>query len=161
MKYLTIIGLMLLAGCSQGVPVHIGKSQSQYIGVWQFLRTEQTQTSLDVRDMLLVIRPDGTAVYRKCFLSETTGASGDSSSSSSRVYVSLPNAIITGLTSDKITLEQKLWVFHFHYHLAITKAPYREDGQWYVAVDNTVLRKLEGTDLDTTGWTCPNPTNGG
>lgn len=159
MRYFTIIGLMLLAGCSQGVPVHIGKSQSQYIGVWQFLRTERTNTTLDVRDMLLVIRPDSTMVYRKCFLSESKGASGGSSSSSSRVYVSLPNAVLTGLTTDEMTFEQKLWIFHFHYHLTITKAPYRADGQWYVSLDNTVLRKLQGEDLATTNWTCPDTTD--
>lgn len=159
MKYPTLIGLMFLAGCSQGVPVHIGKSKSQYVGVWQFLRTERTNTTLDVRNMLLVIRPDSTAVYRKCFVSETKGADGDSSSSSSRVYVSLPNAILTELASDRMTLEQKLWVFHFHYHLTITKAPYRKDGHWYVALDNTVLRKVEGTDAGArTSWTCPKTT---
>lgn len=158
MKYFTLIGLLLLAGCSQGVPVHIGKSQSQYVGAWQFLHYASTKNTLDIKDVLLVIRPDSTAVYRKCVLSESKGASGDASSSS-RVYVSLPNAILTELASDRMTLEQKLWVFHFHYHLTITKAPYRKDGHWYVALDNTVLRKVEGTDAGArTGWTCPKTT---
>ena len=43
-----------------------------------------------------------------------------------------------------------------NYDLEITRGPYLENGHWYMGIDNTLLKKLEGSEISTqTEWKCP------
>ena len=118
----------------------------------------KTENSLDFKNMLLAINSDSTAVYSKCFVSKSISRGEHTSSSrSSSVSVSLPSAALIELTDSALTLQQEMLIFNFKYELAVTKAPYRENGRWYIGIDDTLLTKLEGDELN--GFTlpeCPN-----
>ena len=159
MKYSFLLIFVFLIGCSKSEPIKFTKSLNQYVGVWQILYKLQTKNSLDIRNILLVINADSTAVYRQCIISKTV--SENSSSSSSVRNVSILNAMIIGLTNNEITLEletENLFIgtIFFDYDLAITKVPYLENGRWYMEIDNTLLEKLDSDEISTkTTWECP------
>ena len=159
MKYSFLPIFVFLIACSKSEPIKVTKSLNQYVGVWQTLYKLQTKNSLDIRNILLVINADSTAVYRQCIISKT--ASENSSSRSSVRNVSMLNAIIIGLTNNEITLEQEtenlfIGTFFINYDLPITRVPYLENDRWYMEIDNTLLRKLDGDEISTkTTWECP------
>ncbi|MDH3376253.1 MAG: hypothetical protein OER87_00970 [Gammaproteobacteria bacterium] len=71
------------------------------------------------------------------------------------------NPNIVGLSNKELTLEQEaeflfIGPIYINYDLAITKAPYLENGHWYMEIDNTLLEKLEGSETSMqTSWECP------
>ena len=73
----------------------------------------------------------------------------------------MPNAIIVGLADNEITLEQgvdflSIGAINLNYDLEIARAPYLENGHWYMGIDKTLLRKLEGSEISTQAeWVCP------
>jgi len=159
LKYSFLLIFVFLIGCSKSEPIKFTESLNQYVGVWQILYKLQTTNSLDIRNILLVLNADSTAIYRQCIISKTV--SENSSSRSSVRNVSMLNAIVIGLTKTEITLEQEtenlfLGTIFFNYDLAITRVPYLENGRWYMEIDNTLLRKLDGDEISTkTTWECP------
>jgi hypothetical protein len=133
-------------------------SQKQYIGVWLFLYESKTNSSVDIKNILLVINADSTAVYKQCIVSKTVD---ENSTKSSTRNISIPNANIVGLVNSEITLAQESEFLHmraisFNYDLEITKDPYPENGHWYMGIENTLLKKLEDSETGLeTEWNCP------
>ena len=157
MKLSMLFIIVLLSSCGKNEPIQITESQQQYVGVWQYLYESKTENSLDVKNILLAIYSDSTAVYRQCIVSKTETV-GENSSSSSRSAnnVSLPTAYITALTKSKITLEQEVGPVSFDYDITINKVPYVENGRWFIDIEDTKLTKLEGSEIDElTSWECP------
>ena len=158
LRYTFLLVFVFLIGCSKSEPIKFTESQGQYIGVWQFLYESRTESGFDIKNILLKINADSTAVFRQCIVSRTVS---EKSTSSSMRKVSMPNAIIVGLADNEITLEQgvdflSIGAINLNYDLEITKAPYLENGHWYMGIDNTLLRKLEGSKISTqTEWVCP------
>jgi hypothetical protein len=158
LRYALLLVFVFLLGCNKSEPIKFTESQGQYIGVWQFLYESRTESGFDIKNILLEINADSTAVYRQCIVSKTVS---EKSTSSSMRKVSMPNAIIVGLADNEITLEQgedflPIGVINMNYDLEITKGPYLENGHWYMGIDNTLLKKLEGSEISTqTEWECP------
>jgi hypothetical protein len=147
-KYAVLFIFALLMGCSKGEPIKITEPQKKYIGTWQFFSEQKTENRLDFKNTVLTINADSTAVYAKCIVSNTKSVIENTSSSrSSSKSVSLPSAIIVELTNGKITLQQEAWIINFDYDLAITQAPYLENGRWHMGIDNTLLTKLDEGEL--------------
>ena len=151
MRYTFLLVFVLLIGCSKSEPIKFTESQGQYIGVWQFLYESRTESGFDIKNILLKINADSTAVYRQCIVSKTVS---EGSTSSSVRNVSMPSAIIVGLLDNEIILEQgadflSLGSINLNYDLEITKEPYLENGHWYMGIDNTLLKKLEGSEIGT------------
>lgn len=157
-RLLILMVLGTLVGCGKDEPVQLTESQARYVGVWQHVYESETETSLDIDNMLLVIDPDSAATFRQCFISKTFTA--NSSRSSSR-RISIPDAYVSEISADEITLEQEadmgfLGSFGLSYDLEIEKDPYADNGRIYMVVEETVLKKLEGDEIGTlTGWVCP------
>jgi hypothetical protein len=158
LRYTFLLVSVFLIGCSKGEPIKFTESQDRYIGAWQFLYESRTESGFDIKNILLKINADSTAVYRQCIVSKTVS---EGSTSSSVRNVSMPSAIIVGLLDNEIILEQgadflSLGSINLNYDLEITKEPYLENGHWYMGIDNTLLKKLEGSEIGTqTEWECP------
>lgn len=158
LRYLLLFVFVFLIGCSKSEPIKFTDSQKQYIGVWLFLYESKTNSSVDIRNILLVINADSTAVYKQCIVSKTVN---ENSITSSIRNISIPNANIVGLVNSEITLAQESEFLHvgtisFNHDLEITKAPYLENGRWYMGIENNLLEKSEdsgtGSQIE---WDCP------
>jgi len=118
----------------------------------------RTESGFDIKYIQLKINADSAAVYRQCIVSKTVG---EKSTSSSMRNVSMPNAIIVGLSNNEITLQQGLFflsigAFNMNYDLEVTRAPYLENGLWYMGIDNTLLKKLDDSEIGMQAdWECP------
>ena len=158
MRYSLLLVFIFLIGCSKSEPIKFTASQDQYIGVWQFLYESKTKSSLDIKNILLVINADSTAVYRQCIVSKSVS---ENSTNSSMRNISIPNANIVGLVNNEITLAQEsdflnIGTISFNYDLVITKDPYLEDGRWYMGIENTLLKKLDDSETSARPeWECP------
>ena len=158
LRYSLLLVCVFLTGCSKSEPIKFTDSQKQYIGVWLFLYESKTNASVDIKNILLVINADSSAVYKQCIVSKTVK---ENSTNSSIRNVSIPNAKIVGLVNSEITLAQESEFLHmgaisFNYDLEITKAPYLENGRWYMGIENTLLEKLEGSGTGPQPeWDCP------
>jgi hypothetical protein len=159
MRRLSILLVLgTLAGCGTDEPVQLTESQARYVGVWQHVYESETATSLDIDNMLLVINPDSTAVFRQCSISKTF--SSNSTRSSSR-RVTMPDAYVIEISGDEISLEQEadlgfLGSYGISYDVDIERDPYEDNGRIYMVAEETVLQKLEGDEIGTlTGWVCP------
>ena len=158
LRYSLLLVFVFLIGCSKSEPIKFTESQKQYIGVWLFLYESKTNSSVDIKNILLVINADSTAVYKQCIVSKTVN---ENSTNSSIRNVSIPNAKIVGLVNSEITLAQESEFLHmgaisFNYDLEISEAPYLENGRWYMGIENTLLKKLEDSETGPkTEWDCP------
>lgn len=148
-----IIVVFVLSGCADSTPMKITDQYSDYVGVWQLRFEEIEANSIKIDNMLLSISADGAAVYRKCQVNETKFKNAKRSLHSS---TSFPAAVVTQITENKITLVQELGWFGFSNELSVDKAPYQENGNWYIGVEGKKLAKLQGRDVHTkTNWDCP------
>ena len=158
MRFIVIITLFLI-GCSKGDPVLLKDSDKKYLGVWQHLHEIKDEHEIEVDNILIGLYEDSTAQLRKCKVNakwKKGKSSGNGSSSSSSTKVAFPSAIITSLTPGKIVLEQTIQFINIDEELIITKQPYEVDGRWYIGIDNKVLKKLEGAEInELTNWVCP------
>ena len=160
-KYPVIaIFVFLLAGCGNDAPVQLKNSERQFIGAWHYFYEKKSSNSLEYQNVLLMIKPDSHVAYMKCIVHyklEIGENHNITSKSSNRTRVNLPNAIVTELTQKQLTLQQKALIFHIHYQLDINKAPYQQGGNWYLGVDNLVLKKITPAMFDKLNWICPDP----
>ena len=158
LRYSLLLVFVFLIGCSKSEPIKFTESQKQYIGVWLFLYESKTNSSVDIKNILLVINADSTAVYKQCIVSKTVN---ENSTNSSIRNVSIPNAKIVELVNSEITLAQESEFLHmgaisFNYDLEISEAPYLENGRWYMGIENTLLKKLEDGETELHAeWDCP------
>lgn len=154
MRILILSLLVLLSACSKDEPITFTESQQALIGVWQFRYESITDTSLDVKIVLLAINADSSATYRQCIVSKSVN--GRTTRSSSRI-VSMPDAKVIGLDDNEINLEQQaLGFIHVEHDVEITTDPYEENGRWYLGINGTLLEKLQGDEIHSlTQWECP------
>lgn len=157
LKNLLLVVVVLLMGCSKGEPVKITDSQRQYIGAWQYLHEAETKSTLAIHNVLLEIRPDATALYRKCVVTRSAAKGNYVSSRYNKTSkITYPSAIVTGLTDKAVSLEQELGYLHLKQELEINKVPYTKQGRRYLEIDGVRLKKLEGREIDQlTRWQCP------
>ncbi len=148
-----VVIALLLTGCSDGTPMKITDQHKQYLGVWQKRYEDIGENSINIDNVLLAINSDGTAVYRKCEVNETKTENSKSRSSSS---TSFPSAVVTHIAENKIILVQEVGWFGFDEELNIDKAPYQENGNWFIDVEGKKLAKLDGREIRSeTDWECP------
>lgn len=157
-RLLILLPFVVVSGCGKSDPITLTETHSQYIGVWQTLYEQRTDSSWDVNNMLLVIYPDSTAAFRQCFISQTFNERSKRSRSKS---VSMPDAYITEIADGEITLEQEQEVpifgsVSFDYDLVVSIEPYDENGRTYMEVEETLLTRLNNDEINSqTAWECP------
>lgn len=153
-RFLLLPVSFILSACSDVVPIKLSQEQQQYIGAWQRLVADESETSLKVDNMLLIINEDASAIFRRCEINKTITENGSRSSSSSADFSS---AMITELTSSSITVGQTFGWFGFDEELVIDKAPYQDNQHWFLELDGKKLSKLPNSHIQVlTNWVCPN-----
>ena len=148
------IGIALfLVGCSDGEPLNMSRGYREYIGVWQHRDELKTESLTKVDNLLLAINGDGSAVFRKCQFDESKT---ENSTNSSSISVSLPSSFVAEVTSEKITLIQKVAWFGFKKELKVDKKPYSENGNRYIGIEGKSLTLLSQEKVNSeTNWACP------
>lgn len=152
------LALAVIAGCGKSDPIALTEVHSKYIGVWQHLYEDRTDSSWDVNNMLLVIYPDSSAAFMQCFIAQTFSERSNRSRTKS---VSMPDAYVTAIEDGEITLEQEQEVpifgsISFDYDLVVSIEPYEEDGRIYMEVEETRLTRLNNDEINSqTAWQCP------
>lgn len=154
--YKNIIIIILtsyLYGCSDATPMKISQEYQNYVGVWQYRSEEISESLIKIDNMLLAINSDATAIYLKCEFDKTKTKN---TSSSSRISVDFPAAVVTTIVDQNITLVQEFGWFGFENELEIIKAPYQEDGVWHTDIEGKKLTKLTNQEISIeTNWECP------
>lgn len=136
--------LFFISGCSEIIPVNISESQQNYIGVWHYAHKIETDTRFDIKNVVLSLQSDSTAIYKTCSVVVEKESVMRSSSTNS---VHLSSAIITQLTDTEIFLVQETGIINLDYDLVITKKPFKENNSWYVEIDNVLLSKQDNSSL--------------
>lgn len=155
MKKLISLLAIGLTGCGDVEPIYLGGEQSRYIGTWFHEDIRSSSNNIAIKRVYLDIRLDSSADYSSCFVSKTW-KNGSSSTSSSSNSVQLPNALITQLIEDTITLTMDVAIFSFDYDIDVTAPPYQVDDQWYIDIDKTTLKKLTRSEANALNEvTCP------
>ena len=146
-----------LYGCSDATPMKISQEYQNYVGVWQHRSEKISDGLVKIDNMLLAINSDATATYRKCVIDKTKTKN---TSSSSRISVEFPAAVVTTIVDNNITLVQELGWFSFKNELKIIKAPYKINGIWYTDIEGKKLTKLTNQEINIkTNWECPDDEN--
>lgn len=158
---LLLLVLLSLLGCSKNEPVIINGEKLAYVGTWVYQYREASDTSLEINNMLLTINANATAQYSMCYAKKSWSENGGSTRRSSK-SVSLPNARISKFDENQITLEQGLGFIDIDYDLVINQAPFQQNGEWYLKIENTRLKKLSEEALTNFAlWTCEEASNEG
>lgn len=133
-----------MTGYSEVIPINISELQKNYIGAWHYAHEIETNTRFDVKNIVLSLQSDSTAIYKTCSVIVEKESVMKSSSANS---VHLSTAIITQLSDTHISLVQETGIINLDYDLVITKEPFKENNNWYVEVDNVLLSKQDNSSL--------------
>lgn len=135
------------------------KSKFDFIGVWQF-RDEDYSDGMQINNMLLILNPDSTAVYRRCAVSwHESRSEGGYVKKFYRKSISFPDAVVTKLDENIIEIEQGIWnLFYYDLELKIDKPPYNYQGRVWMVIDKVALKKLDDEVIEKSiYWECPEP----
>jgi len=156
-KITLLFAVVVLASCSKPVPIKLNHHLQDYIGTWQFRFEDIQKQEIRIDNMLLILNENGSGKYRRCVVHVTKTSH---SRKSFRSSVEFPDAVITRIENSTLSLAQKTGWFHFDSDLKIDRAPYQENGQWYLQVEGKKLSKIAAEDGGTkTGWHCPSSVN--
>ena len=130
--------IFFMMGCSEVIPITISESQQLYVGLWHYTHEVEKNNRLDVKDVVLNIKEDGSAIYKTCSVVVEKESMMENSSSNS-VY--LNSAIVTKLNDAEMSITQETALINLNYDLLITKKPFQKNNHWYVEIDNVLLSK--------------------
>lgn len=124
-----------------------GQNQ-QFVGTWQAKKVSDYSTR-NYDNTVLVLMPDGSALFKHC----TRHLVGSTSSVSG---TSLSDIVVGSIEDGKLTLARPSFPYAREQTFKLDSAPYRENGQWYMVLDGTILRKLSANEKsDYAAWECP------
>ena len=124
-----------------------GEIQS-FVGTWQ-AKKESDYSSRSFDNTVLVVLPNGSAMFKHC----TKHVVGSNSSISGTV---LSDTVIGAIGDGELTLSKASLPNVHEQIFALDSPPYRENGQWYMVLDGTVLRRLGAFEKsDHATWECP------
>lgn len=153
LKIVVCFLLVFISGCSEIVPVTLSESQKVYVGVWHYFHEVKTNSSFDIKKVVLSINSDSTAIYKTCSVVVKKESIAKSSSSSS---IFLDSAIVTQIDQTEISLVQETEIINLNYDLLINKKPYKKNGAWQMVIDNVLLSRLDSPNInELTAWSCP------
>jgi hypothetical protein len=135
---------------SQPIQVKPGRAGEfqQFVGTWQS-KKESDFSSRSFDNTVLVVMPNGGAMFKHC----TKHVVGSTSSVSGTV---LADTVVGSIGDGELTLTKASLPNVREQVFALDSPPYRENGQWYMVLDGTVLRKLGAYETsDNATWECP------
>jgi hypothetical protein len=123
-------------------------ANQQFIGTWQ-AKKESDFSSRSFDNTVLLVMPDGRAMFKQCskhLVGNTSSLSGPN----------LTDVVVGSIGDGELTLAKPSFPYFRVQSFKLDSAPYRENGQWYMILDGTVLRKLGAYEKsDHTAWECP------
>lgn len=145
--------ILLLASCSRiREPIPLNGDKAVYVGTWMNLAAIPAEGKTD--NTVLVLNADGSGLYMHC-MDYSRSQGGVSSKGHS--YNGIGEGFVTSVQNDQIVLSQsspQLGI-SLNYTLATRGRPYYEQGNWYVHVEGTTLRKLRpGEESNHQAWPC-------
>ena len=155
MNVRTIAMTMLLAVASNSAdskPIQMNTGLAgdiqQFVGTWQS-KKESDYSSRSFDNIVLVVMPNGSAIFKHC----TKHVVGSTSSVSGTV---LSDGVVGSIGDGELTLAKSSVPNVREQVFALDSPPYRENGQWYMILDGTTLRKLGSYEKsDYAAWECP------
>jgi hypothetical protein len=119
-----------------------------FVGTWQAKQVSDYSTR-NYDNTVLVLTQDGSALFKHCakhLVGSTSNVSG----------TSLNDLVVGAIADGQLTLAKPSFPNVPEQTFQLDSAPYRENGQWYMVLDGTVLRKLGATEKsDFATWECP------
>ncbi len=134
----------LLAGCSDPPPyVKLEGDRAHLSGVWLYQKQDfGSDVAFDYR--MLVLYPDGRAVYKRC--SKSPGASKS---------VNLGSAYVSRLTDSELVLTTNLFVTTVETEFTIDRPAWQEGNDWFMNLDGATFRRLKpGEQTGHESWPC-------
>jgi hypothetical protein len=144
--------LALAATSADSKPIQLKASlageNQPFVGTWQAKKISDYSTR-NYDNTVLVLMPDGNAMFKHC----AKHLVGSTSSVSGTV---LSDTVVGSIGDGELTLARPSFPHIREQTFKLDSAPYRENGQWYMVLDGTILRKLGANEKsDYAAWECP------
>ena len=125
----------------------VGENQP-FVGTWE-AKKESDYRSRSYDNTVLVLMSNGGAMFKHCAKRQV----GSTSSVSGTI---LSNVVVGSIGAGELTLARPSFPYIREQSFRLDSAPYRENGQWYMVLDGTILRKLGVYEKsDYAAWECP------
>ena len=119
-----------------------------FVGTWQAKKVSD-YSSRNYDNIVLVLMPDGSAMFKHC----TKHSEGSTNRLSGTI---LSDTVVGSIDAGILTLAKPSFPYVRAQSFSLDRAPYQEDGHWYMVLDGTTLRKLGANEKsDYAAWDCP------